>query len=75
MSHKSILNAYMKFFLAHFDDYLDILLDLERKPYSKELIDYKRKLKSERNPDYDSLAFMKYLELEGVEFKVEDYAR
>ena len=75
MSNKSILNAYKKFFLAHFDDYLDVLLELEIKPYSKELINYKLKLKSDRNPDCDSLAFMKYLELEQIEFKIEDYVR
>ena len=75
MSNKSIFGAYMKFFLAHFDDYLDVLLGLEEKTYSKELIEYKLKLKRDKNQDYDSLAFMKYLELEEIEFKAEDYVR
>jgi hypothetical protein len=82
MSDKKVFREYMKFFLTHFDDYLDICIGLEDKVYKADISDLKRELKLNRRDfseaeriEADTTLFMKYLELEQIEFKIEDYVR
>lgn len=75
MTDKEILKEYMRFFLTHFDNYLDICIGLEDKIYKTDISDLKRELKLNRRDfseteriEADVTLFMKYLELECIEF-------
>ena len=73
------MEKYLKFFLFHFDDYLDTLLRLEDR-FSKELIEFNKNLKKE-NPnwkeiesvrvDIESKTFLEYLRLNNITLNID----
>ena len=73
------MEKYIKFFLLHFDDYLDTLLGLEDR-FSKELIEFNQNLKKE-NPNWKEVepirieieckTFMEFLRLNNIALNID----
>ena len=73
------MEKYLKFFLLHFDNYLDTLLGLEDK-FSKELIEFNKILKKE-NPNWKKVesirieveckTFIEFLRLNNIAINID----